>query len=261
MAKLKAFIARLEDIADEAIRELYVPDTTKDGTPRFKLDADGLEDVTGLKSTITALRAEIRQVKERAEPLADLADGEDPAAIIAAGKEALEARRTGKETSAIESVKQQMNNAHAKELKKLQDRIAAQQESLEEVMIENEVRAVAADPEIKGNATLLMPHIKAQAKVAEVTDDSGKIRYAPRVLGADRKERVDASGNPISIRALVAELREKEEYSGAFLGSGASGSGTPPDGGSGMPTPPRTPTGPKPDAKAAKRSSNDYGAI
>lgn len=261
MAKLKAFIARLEDIADEAIRELYVADKDKDGNPRFKLDAEGLEDVTGLKSTITALRTEIRQVKERAEPLAELQDGEDAAAVITAGREALEARRTGKESSAIESVKNQMTAAHQKEIGKLKAKIDGQATTLEEVLIENEARTVLADPEIKGNATLLMPHIRRHAKVAEIVGDDGKVKYAPRVLGADQKERVDAQGNPLGLKALVAELRENPEYSDAFQGSGASGSGTPPDGGSGTPTPPRTPTGPKPDAKETKRSRNDYGAI
>lgn len=264
MAKLKAFVKSLDEIADESLRELYVEDTDSKGEKRYKLDADGLEDVTGLKSTVTNLRTENRQLKERVKPLEALSDEDDLEQIITAGKAELERTKTGKERDDVANVRTQMQAQHAKEIQKLQKRLDGQADTLREVLIANEVRALAADPEIKGNATLLLPHVERFADIAEEEGDDGKIRYAARVLGPDKKVRVDKDGNPLTIKGLLAEFREKPEYSGAFEGSGASGSGTPPDGGSGMPTPPsrnRSPANPKADAMATKRRNQDYGAI
>ncbi|HEX6053352.1 MAG TPA: hypothetical protein VFZ21_28985 [Gemmatimonadaceae bacterium] len=264
MAKLKAFVPKLEDIADEAIRELYVEDTAPDGTKRFKLDAEGLEDVAGLKSTVNALRSENRKLKDRVKPLEDLGEDDDLEQIITAGRAELERTKSGKERDDVASVRTQMQTQHQKEIEKLNKRLNGQLQTLREVLIANEVRALAADPEIKGNATLLLPHVERQADVFEEEGDDGSVHYVARVLGPDKKVRVDKDGNPLSIKGLLAEFREKTEYSGAFEGSGASGSGAPPDGGSGMPTPPsrtRAPANPQADAMARKRSRQDYGAI
>jgi hypothetical protein len=261
MAKLKAFVTSLDDVAEE-FRGLYVEDVAPDRSKRFKLDAEGLEDVTGLKGTVRALREEVRGLKERTEPLAELPDDVDVAAVIAAGRTELERQRTGAARDEVKSATEQMRKLHEKEVAKLQAKINGQASTLNEVLIQNEVRAVAADKEIKGSAKLLMPHVERQTRVVEITGDDGQPKFVTRVLAADGKtERVDGQGNPLSIRALVAEMRGDPDYAGAFEGSGASGSGTPPDGGSGMPTPPRTPAARTADDKETKRRTQGYSAI
>lgn len=260
--KLKAFVAKLEDVA-EAYRELYVEDTAPDGAKRFKLDAEGLEDVSALKSTITGLRTDLRVAKAKSEPLAALQEGEDAEAVITAGRAELERQRTGAARDEVKNATTQMAAAHTKELTKIQTKLDGSMETLREVLIANEVRAAASDPEINGNATLLLPHIEKMATVEEYEDPaSGKPKFRAIVLNAERKMRVDKDGNPLTIRGVVAELREKPEYEGAYKGSGASGSGTPADGSGGMPVSPRTPAPPKGQAaKDAKRRANDYSAI
>lgn len=263
-AKLKAFVTTLDDVTDEH-KDLYVADKDADGKDRFKLDAEGLEDVTGLKRTLTATRTELRTAKARVKPLEGLEEDEDVDAIITAGRQAIEAQRTGAPIPAVESVKTQMTAAHNKEVKKLNARIEGMNSALRDALIESAAVSAITDPEMKGNKTLLLPHIKTVTDIVEI-EDGEKIRYEARVFdkpatATDRQERVDPQGKPLTVKALVAELRENSEYSGAFEGSGASGSGATTEGGGGMPAPPgRVPTRQTPAAAAkdAKRATIDY---
>lgn len=259
MAKLKAFVAKLEDVP-EAQRELYVEDTDSEGKARFKLDADGLEDVTGLKNTVKALRKENGDIKKKFEPFAEIAEDADIEAILQVGRETLEARKTGKPAPEVESVTKQLNTAHAKEKAKLQGTIDAQTETLREVLIEQEVKSVLGEKDTKGNAALLLPVVKERAKVVEY-DDNGKKKFRASIIGEDGHERIDGKGKPFTVKALLAELKATDDYSDAFDGTGASGSGATTDGGGRTPTPPRTPAAPVDDAKAAKRRSQDYQQI
>jgi len=56
--KVKAFVKSLDEVS-EPFRELYV----EDGNGGFKLDAEGVEDVTGLKNSLTAVREELKTLK------------------------------------------------------------------------------------------------------------------------------------------------------------------------------------------------------
>lgn len=264
MAKLKAFVEKLEDVTEE-FRDLYVEDADKDGKKRFKLDADGLEDVTGLRSTVATLRTENRKLKDRAKPLESLAEEEDPEAIITAGRAAIEAQRTGAPIPAVENVKKQMQTAHEKETRSLKAEIEGMQSSLREALIDAAATTAITDPTMKGNKTLLMPHIKTVTDIVKVEGKDGKVRFEARVFegdGDERAERLDGAGKPLSIKALVAELREKDEFADAFQGTVVPGSGTPADGGGGMPTPPgRTRSSSEPTSSArkdAKRATVDY---
>lgn len=56
--KLKAFVKSLDEVPEQ-FRELYV----EDGNGGFKLDAEGVEDVTGLKNSLAAVREELKTLK------------------------------------------------------------------------------------------------------------------------------------------------------------------------------------------------------
>lgn len=259
MAKLKAFVAKLEDVAEE-FRDLYIEDKDKDGNPRFKLDAEGIEDVTGLKSTIATLRTENKTMKGRAKLLEDAESDDAAEEIVAAGRAAIEAKRTGKPIPEVESVKQQMARQHEKEVAKLKKRAETATETLRSEMITN--RAIAEIADAKGSKKLLLPHLEREARVIEV-EDGDEIKFEVRLFGDDKKELVDSSGNPVTIKQRVAQLREDPEFEGAFEGSGASGSGALPEGGSGTPTPTHSAgKGTKPAALVeTKRRSQNYGSI
>ena len=231
--KLKAFIAKLEDV-DEEVRDFYVEDTDHEGKPRFKLDAEGLEDVGGLKVTNADLKEKNRKLSQRVAAIKDIPD-EELDDIIEAGRAEVERQKSGKARDDIENVKAQMSRAAQKDKEKLEKENAALTETLNRVMIEGTAAVELAA--VRGRSKVLMPHIKEVTKLERIEED-GKIRYEVRVLDPiSKKERVDGSGNPIGIKALIAELASDDEFSGAFDGSGISGSGTPAEGESGMPTP------------------------
>jgi hypothetical protein len=76
--------------------------------------------------------------------------------------------------------------------------------------------------EAKGSVKVLLPHVKAQTKVVEhdgqfsvvVVDAAGNPRIA------------DGKGTPMTLKGLVAEMRDDAEYARAFDGSGSSGGGS-----------------------------------
>lgn len=64
---LKAFVKSLDEIQESA-RAFYV----EDGNGGFKLDAEGVEDVTGLKNSLTAVREELKTLKSDYSKYKDL---------------------------------------------------------------------------------------------------------------------------------------------------------------------------------------------
>jgi hypothetical protein len=260
--KLQAFV---DDVAtvDEKYRDLYVEDVDpKTQKKRFRIDAEGVEDVTGLKSTVTGLRTDNRKLKERAKLLDGIDDETEVDKIVELGRAALERQKSGKPNDEVENIRTSMTREREKEVGKLTNQINGMKASLEEALIENAAVVALSEADTKGNSKLLLPHIRGQAGIVEVEGEGDIPRFEARVFegsGKDRKERLDGkTGKPMTIKALVAEMKTKDDFADAFDGSGASGSGAPPDGGSGMPTPPRRGGDTKPTHKEAKKRAGDY---
>lgn len=261
--KLKGFVATLEEV-DQKYRELYVeePDPADAAKVRFRLDADEVQDVTGLKRTVATLRTDLNAAKAKAKPLEEIAADEDVDEIITAGRAAIEAKRTGRPVPEVEAATKALTTKHEKALGVIKAENEGLMTALRESVIEG--GASAAIAELKGNKTLLMPHVKGIVDIVRVVDGD-KIRYEPRVFegtGSSRTERTDAAGKPITIKAAVAELRANDDFADAFVGSVVPGSGTPAAGSGGMPTPPgrsnREAATPAAAAKDAKRQTMDY---
>jgi len=70
---LKAVVSKLDDV-DEALRGLYVPNA--DGT--FRLDAEGIEDVTGLKNALSSERKSRKAADDARNAQAQEFEGLDP---------------------------------------------------------------------------------------------------------------------------------------------------------------------------------------
>src|SRR6185295_13735277 len=112
------------------------------------------------------------------------------------------------------------------EIKKREDRISALTGALENHLVGSEaIRAIAEE---KGEPELLLHHVRAHVKMVE---KDGKFTH--QVVGPDGTPRVDGQGNPISIKALVVELKKEPKFARAFDGVGHSGSGARPGGGGG----------------------------
>ncbi|MEQ8816547.1 MAG: hypothetical protein RLO51_26160 [Thalassobaculum sp.] len=199
---LPATADRLEDLP-EAVREHYV--ATEDG--RFRLDAEGVEDVAGLKSALEKERAARKALKAE---LADRGDAEEPDDDGAAPAE----------PGAAEPVDADAEAVPAAEIMPEPDPRRA---ALEARLVDAEARA--ALQAARGVPELLLPVLRDRLAV---TDD-GTGGPAVRVLdeaGAPRR-RDGEDGGFRTVAELVEELRADPVYGRAFEGSGKGGSGAP----------------------------------
>lgn len=231
----------LEPIVDaldgvpETVRAAY---TEKDG--KFVLNVkpkDGwaLEDVSGLKSALGKERTTRENLEAQVIKFKDL----DPDKARAALTELEELKQIdpAKEADKIantkfEAAKSQLLEKHSGEVKARDERISHLTKTVESLMIDQV--ATAALAEAKGSVDLLLPHVRAHARVketdgkftVEIVDEHGNAKIA------------DSKGTPMDIKGLIAEMKSSDKFARAFEASGNSGSGKQPgnsgSGGSGQ---------------------------
>ena len=83
--------------------------------------------------------------------------------------------------------------------------------------------ATAALAKATGSVSLLLPHVKARAKVVQDGED-----YVVRVLDAQGDVRGDGKGGFMTVEGFVAEMKTQEEFGRAFESETAGGSGARP---------------------------------
>lgn len=213
MAKLRALLDTLDGVP-EALRDLYT--VGEDG--KFRLDAEGVEDVSGLKSALERTKRELRDAKGK------LPEGFDPAKwdeLLALQEEFAKGRLTEKQREEFDSLKRQLQDQHTKELTKRDQRITALADALRRELITS--RATSAIAAAKGSVRLLLPHVERQSKVVEQEDGS----FVPVIVDEEGHTRIGDGGRNMSYEEFVAELRTNKEFLGAFEGTGSSGGGAP----------------------------------
>lgn len=208
------------DKVPEQFRSLYGTQAGEDGkftvTEAFRPVAEA---VNGFNKSNKQLRNDLKTKSVDLAPLAEY--GDNPAAIKEAVKAAIEAAGASKNqdvTKQIEGVKSGLLQAHAKELEQRDLRNQALQGQLYNLLVEN--AATAAVAELKGIPDLLLPFIKQQVKVAEadgqfkvtVVDGAGEVRYG-------------ATGSPMTIKELVAEMKAQEKFGRLFESDQQPGNG------------------------------------
>lgn len=246
--KLKAVVDDINTV-DEQFRDLY----EKQNDGKYKLAAEGVEDVSGLKSALGREKEARRKARETLEVIGldEEADPEEIKRLLEAGREALE-KGTQQEDKA-ERVKQQLQKTHQKELEKRDTTIRELSAQVEKLLVDNIARTALIDA--KGNVKIMLPHVKAVTKVVRL--ENGE--YVPRVYDEDGEtERVGKGGDPMTVEELVAEFRATPDFSDAFEGSGASGSGAPTESGGGASPPSRKAGATKQGITQAKRASGEY---
>lgn len=196
------------------------------------------EAVTGLNRSLKAARAEAKAKGDRTVDLSPLADfGQTPEEIKAAITSRIEElqgelAKGGDAKLNLDKIKADMAAAHSKDLEKATARESALQSQLYGLLVEN--AATAAVAELKGVPELLLPFIKNQVKVVEeegaftvfVVDGQGDRRYS------------GVTGQPMTIKELVAEMKSNEKFGRLFESEAPNGGGMPPRSGN---VPPRTP--------------------
>jgi hypothetical protein len=200
------------DGADEGIKPYYKQ--LENG--KFALD---VEEAVDLKAALEKERKNSQSLRNRLDSLKGLEgiDADEYARLKeeATRREAEEAKKRGE----YEKLEKQLIAKHKEEMEKALAENRAIRQEREAAFVASEIAREIATA--KGNHKLLEPAISRQVKALE---QDGKLTLA--VLGRDGSPRVkDGAGNPFTVADLVAEMKGSEDFSAAFMGSGASGSG------------------------------------
>ena len=258
---LEAKVDSLEGLSDE-VAENYTP--LEEGGYQLKILSgyvakDKIEDTGGLKSALEKERENVANLKRKAKALEEKFGGVDTEEYKLLKDQQREAEeREAEKKGEWEKLKQQMRDQHHEQLEAAGKETARVKKELERHLID--AQATAAINSEDGNVTLLLPHVKSLVKL---TEEDGVFKAI--VIDATGTPRVDADGNPLSIKALVSEMRTQDVYAGAFKGTGSQGGGTPPgDGGEGNDaangggTPPKGSAADKPRSQMTPREKVDY---
>jgi hypothetical protein len=200
--------------------------------PTFKGVAEA---VTGLNKSLKAAREEAK--RKTPVDLTLLHDFGDTPETIKAGIDTKlkalqdEIAKGGEAKLNLDKVRQELSEANAKALKQAGARSEALQNQLYQLMVEN--AATSAVAELKGVPELLLPFIKNQVKVIE-QDGSFKV-FVVDAQGDQRYSGV--TGQPMTIKELVTEMKANEKYGRLFESETQPGGGMTPGGGRSVPRP------------------------
>lgn len=208
------------DAVPETLRDQY-----KEVDGKFRLDLDGYEDPSNLKSALQKEREAAKQAAKQVKAWESL--GKSPEEI----QELLQAQQQAEEdklnkAGEWDKLKAQMNEQFSKEKQQLLDSLTAKERAIEKHLVD--AQATAAIAELKGVPALLLPHVKASVRVVE---EGGE--YSVRVVDPSGNPRVNAQGEYLSIKDLVSEMRQSDIFGRAFEATGTTGSGTPSNKGGG----------------------------
>lgn len=223
---LKAIVTSLDGLPDSVATEYAKND--EDG--RFYLQVDpvdghALEDVAGLKNTLSGIQKERTEARERLKRF----DGLDPDKARedrARVEEMADWTPDDKVKQLMADQNKQVMEKHAAEMEAERAKSAKSREQLGKLLVQGEAHAALSRHKMaKGGAELLMPHIVSQVKL--VANEAGDL--IPRVMSADGTERISLKPNsgatPMGIEELVETMKDSDTFALAFAGSGASGSG------------------------------------
>lgn len=199
---------------------------------KYTLDSDN----AGVKSAVAAIislneslkkaRTDAKNNKVDLSPLKDF--GASPAEILEAFNSKIEeiSKKTGKGSEdvqrQVEKIKAELAEAHAKEVKAHSARGDALKGQLYALMVSNSAISALAEAGAI-DSDLALPFLEKQVKVEEedgkftvyVKDNAGDIRYS------------GASGSPMTIKELVAEMKGQDKYKPLFKSEAPRGGGAP----------------------------------
>ena len=185
---LKLIVDSLDGL-DEGTKGLYAE---KDG--KYRLDVEGIEDTSGLKSALEKERTARRELEKRAKAALSEDDMEEYARLKAEADK-------GKDK---DEILKGMRSRHEKELELARQDAAKVKAQLEKTVLESTATQLLAKN--GGNVSLLLPHIMGQIKAEEV---DGTLSVVP--------------ASAATIDDVVKGL--KSTFPAAFADSGHSGSG------------------------------------
>lgn len=190
-------------------------------------DGWGIEDVSGLKQTLSAERTQ----RKAAEKSLTAYEGIEDAT---AARQALEAMKAGslKSSKEIDEFRKQLEEKVAADLAKKDQLTSGLTKQLREIMVDKAItEAIARE---NGNLKLLLPVVRGAVK-AETTADGTLAVAVVDENGKELVSKAEGSTKPMSIPEFVSGLKSQAEFKAAFSGSGVGGSAANhASGGSGM---------------------------
>lgn len=220
---LKAIVASLDEVP-EPLREFY---TARDG--KYVLDAEGVEDVSGLKGALGKER-ETRATLERT--LADLRKqlgDADPAKAREAMKtlQALEDKKLieeGKVEELLAQRTQRMAADYETKLRETTEALSAREQQISELVIDNALRAVAA--KVKVRDTAVDDFLERGRKVYRLKDGKAVPMNGDEVIfGKKGNEPMPMDEWAGALVSHAPHLFEGSTGSGAVPGAGSAGKG------------------------------------
>lgn len=226
---LKAKLKNLDGL-DEALKVLYKQDE-KGG---FVLDVESvdgfsLEDVAGLKSTVSKTREELKAAKEA---LKGYSDEEGNLLDATKARDALgridDLAKAADPERVKAAVAKQLDEQKA-ESKKLIDAAVAESKLLEsqlhEVLVDRD--AMTALSGKTDHAAVLLPHVKSRIRI-DRQKDGKRIATVVDEFGNPQLSMKQGSSDPMAIDEFVESMSRQAQFSPFFRGSGASGGDTEP---------------------------------
>lgn len=211
--------------------------------------------ITGLFQANGNIRKENKELQKKGQvdlsPLKDF--GEDIPTIAeqvqARISELEEAAAKGSENKLnVDKVRQDMKAAHEKELSKAQEREEALRGTVHKYLVTSGAsEALAAEG---GLVELAMPFVENQIKVME---EDGEFKAV--VVDGDGDPRISGgTGQPMTIRELVKEMKQQEKYQPLFKSEAKGGGGAQPGQTGRKPTPAAKDASPMDKIKAGLRA-------
>jgi hypothetical protein len=220
---MKAIITSEErDALDSALAEQY--SEVEDGRWLLKVDpvdGFGLEDVSGLKTSLSKERNAARELASKLKAFDGL-NAEDARSALEKAAEMDSWTPQDKVAEQIARREKQLLSKHHKEIEEREGTLSHLRGQLEANLVE--AAAVSALMKHKGNVELLLPHVKSSTRVEQ--DSNGN--FVARVVDRDGHARISmktGSQDPMSIEELVEGMKTSDTFAPAFAGSGATGSG------------------------------------
>ena len=216
---LKAIVESLDSIP-EAHRSFYIAD----GAGKFKLDAEGIEDVSGLKSALEKERIERRDAKAALEKYKDI----DPVKYQAMLEQqrAIDEKKlieAGKVDELVENRVQSMKEKYENDIKSLSTEGATLKGRLEKLLIDTEVQREAVSSIVPTAMDDVVMRARAVFKI--VDGHAVPMRDEKIVYGED-------GVTPITVKEWLAGLAKaaphlfKQSQGGGAGNGGSRGAGS-----------------------------------
>tara|TARA_R110000787_G_scaffold42303_2_gene103984 strand:+ start:522 stop:1328 length:807 start_codon:yes stop_codon:yes gene_type:complete len=186
------------------------------------VDGYALEDVTGLKSSLSKERTSAKDSLQALRAFDGL-DADTARSAIDKASTMDDWTPQEKVAEQIARREKQLLVKHEAQVTELTTNSQHLRGQLDKHLVE--ATAVNALNKHKGNIELLLPHVKSSTRV----EQDGEGNFVARVVDREGHPRISmrqGSQEPMTIDELVEGMKSHETFSPAFAGSGATGSGS-----------------------------------